>query len=453
MDIIIAMLLIFSLLIIAINQGIFLGLPLLGGFFIFAFLAWKRGFSLKSILEMASTGGKKSFVVLEIFILIGAITGIWMASGTVPAIVYYGIKLVDPNYFILCSFLITSLVSFLLGTSFGTVSTVGLALIVIAKSGHVDLNITTGAIISGAYFGDRCSPLSSSATLVAQLTETNLYTNIRSMFWSTMLPFLLSLIVYVIFSWYQPLRALESSVADDILHAFSLNWLVLLPAIVIIIFSLAKVNVKYSMLVSILLAVGVSFSVQGSSTLTILHDVLFGFSLPPDNPLTAIIKGGGIISMWPAAFVVYISCALAGIFAGTNMLQSVEKFLLRAQTYPELFCGTTAVSILTGAFGCSQSISIVLTHQLMRNVYTKRKINNTTFALDLENTSIVLSALIPWNIAAFVPTTTMAVNHAGFVPYAVYLYLLPLSLIISLKIKELRLKISLPKYHKEETEL
>ncbi|HAE42412.1 MAG TPA: sodium:proton antiporter, partial [Clostridiales bacterium] len=200
MDILIGMSITFFILIYSIFNGIFLGIPLLLGLFIFIFISWKRGFSIKDIMIMSYIGGKKAFVVLKILVLIGALTAIWMSAGTVPGIVYYGIQFMNPDLFILYAFLISSVVSLLLGTSLGTASTVGLALIVLAKGGNVDTNITAGAIIAGAYFGDRCSPMSSSAHLVANITGTHLYTNIRNMFKSSILPFALSVILYALIS-------------------------------------------------------------------------------------------------------------------------------------------------------------------------------------------------------------------------------------------------------------
>ena len=178
MDIIISMFVIFCALIFSIYNGLFVGYPLLLGFFIFTYISWRRGFILRDIIKMSFNGGKRAFVVLEVFLLIGIITSTWIASGTVAAIIYYGIKYMNPNFFILYTFLISCVVSFLLGTSLGTVSTVGVALILMAKGGNINIDIAAGAIIAGAYFGDRCSPMSSSAILVANLTRTNLYTNI-----------------------------------------------------------------------------------------------------------------------------------------------------------------------------------------------------------------------------------------------------------------------------------
>ena len=160
-----------------------------------------------------------------------------------------------------------------------------------------------------------------------------------------------------------------------------------------------------------------------------------GFHLDFDNPLYLIIKGGGIISMLRPAIVVFISCSLAGIFEGTKTLQSVEKLLLKANSRSSLFLYTTIVSILTAAFGSNQSIAAVLTASLMDKAYKQNSVDKYQMALDLENTGIVLSALIPWNLAAFVPTSTMDVSPVGFIPYAFYLYLLPITSYMILRYK------------------
>lgn len=438
MDIAAGMIISFSALIYSVSNSIFVGIPLILSFLIFSVISLKRGFSARDILSMSYEGSRKAFVVLRIFILIGAITSVWMASGTVPAIVYYGIKIMNPDYFIIYAFLITAATSFLLGTSLGTVGTVGIALIVMAKGGNVDVNLAAGAIISGSYFGDRCSPMSSSASLVASLTDTELFTNIRNMFESSVLPFIITVILYGIFSLSQPLVYEQAGIFSDINASFDIAWPVLIPAVIIIIFSLMRINVRISMSLSILSAAVISIIIQDQSPLDVIRQLIFGFYLEPENPLHGIIKGGGIISMWKASVAVVISCAIAGIFEGTQMLMSVESLLKKATSRAEVFFYTIIVSIVTAAFGCSQSISTVLTSQLMKKTYESRRIHKYDLALNLENTGIVLSALIPWNTAAFLPTTTMDVSYSGFIPYAFYLYLLPLINLVIMKIRELR---------------
>ena len=424
---IISVIIAFVLLILCTLNEIFIGFPLALCFLNFVFIAWQRGYPMNDILRMSYQGGRKSFIVLRILGLVGAITSLWMASGTTPAILYYGIQLIDPKLFIMYAFLISSSVSFLLGTSFGTVSTVGLSLILMAKSGNIDANMAAGAIIAGAYFGDRCSPMSSSANLVAHLTGTDLYPNIKNMIKTGMLPFILSILFYLMLSLHHPLTFTENTMATEISNIFGLHWVALLPALAILILAVLKVDVKISMLVSILLAMIISFSLQHYKVLEILSILLLGFNLDVDSALRSILKGGGIISMWKVSVVVFVSCCWAGLFAETNLLEDLDEILFKAKSRPVTFLMTTTVSIITAILGCSQTIAIVLTSSLMNKVYAKNKFDPYQLAVDLENTCVPLAALIPWNTAAFVLSSTLNVSLVGFIPFAVYLYLLPLT--------------------------
>ncbi|MCC5909026.1 MAG: Na+/H+ antiporter NhaC family protein [Clostridiaceae bacterium] len=440
MDLIVVMILSFSALILSIYKGLFIGYPLILCFFMFAILALRRDFTIKDILNMSYIGGKKVFVVLRIFALIGIITAVWISAGTVPGIVYYGIRLMNPNFFVVYAFLISSVVSFLLGTAFGTVSTVGVALMVIARAGDININLAAGALIAGAYFGDRTSPMSSSANLVAYLTATDLYTNIRNMFKTAVLPFTLSIILYTIISIYNPLNLMESSIDHEIIKIFTINWIVLIPAIIILFFAAFKIDVKISMVFSILSAFIISISLQNYSFTDVFNYTLWGFHLDINSPLQEILKGGGIFSMGRAAVIVFISSALSGILEGTEMLKALENVLLKMKSRSKLFISTTTTAIITSMLGCNQTISIVLTTHIMKKAYKEKGIAKEQLALDIENTSVVIAPLIPWNIASLLPTTTLMVGVAGFIPYAFYLYLIPIINVLYLKSLENRKK-------------
>ncbi|OQB20829.1 MAG: Malate-2H(+)/Na(+)-lactate antiporter [Firmicutes bacterium ADurb.Bin182] len=423
MEIYIGFLVSFGLLIFSVLKNIYTGYVLIVCWIIFALISLKRGHSLKEILGMSYGGGKQSFVVIRILILIGAVTGIWMASGTIPTIVYYCLKYITPSAFIFSAFVICSAVSFLTGTSFETVSTVGVPLMIMARSGDINVNIAAGAIIAGAYFGDRCSPMSSSAALVAGLTKTNMLDNIRLMFHSSIVPFFLSLIFYFILSVSQPLESIKNNLSGEILGTFKIAPLMLLPALIIIVLSLCRVKTHISISVSILTAFVLALLFQNNQLKDAVNSVIFGFRIS-GGPLENIINGGGIVSMLKTCLVVFVSCSIAGLFEGIKMFGRLESKLknLRMERH-NLFGVTSIISIITAAFGCSQSISTVMTKEIMKDCY--RELDNNQFALDLENSGIIISALIPWNIAAFVPTATLNVSPAGYIPYAFYLYILP----------------------------
>lgn len=383
---------------------------------------------------MGIQGSQKALPVLTILLLIGAVTSTWMAAGTVPAIVSYGIQLIDPHWFVLASFLLTSLVSFLIGTSFGAAGTIGLALMIMAKGSAVNPHLIAGAIIAGAYFGDRCSPMSSSAHLVATITRTDLYRNLQNMLSTGMLPFGVTCLLYVGFSWLYPVQTSDRGLQAELSRCFDLNGMVLLPAIVILGLALLRIEVKLSMLISIAVAMGLAITYQHYSLWQVLQFAIGGFHLEAETPIQSIVLGGGMASMAKVCGIVLISTAIAGILAGTQALQIVERLLDSARSRSQLFFGTTVIGLAASAFGCTQTIGILLTEQLVRQKYaTSTKPDQ--LALDLENTVVVLAPLVPWNIAGLVPATVLMTDWR-FIPYAFYLYLIPLLIFLQLRLKQ-----------------
>lgn len=389
-------------------------------------LALKKGFSLEEIIDSGFSSGKKAFLVMKIFLLVGAVSSIWIMSGTIPIVVYQGVRLMNPEYFYLSSFLITSVVAFLLGSSFGTAGTVGIAMIAIGKGLGADLSIVGGTVISGAYFGDRCSPVSSSANLVATLTETNLYTNIKNMFKTGSIPFIITGILYVFCNSNGDKIVKNISMLELLENNFNLSYLNFLPIGIILFLTLFRINVKISLSLSILAAIFLSFFIQGYEIIDIFKTLIFGFFFEEKNPLYNILKGGGVISMWKTCMIVFISCCLSGIIQKLQLFNKLESFILKSKNEMRLYIWTMIVSIITGMFGCNQSIAVVMTIDIMKNSYKIKEIAKEKFAIDIENSAIVLSALIPWNLASLVPATVMEMKNLEYLIYSFYVILLPI---------------------------
>ncbi|WP_217805884.1 Na+/H+ antiporter NhaC family protein [Sporomusa malonica] len=364
--------------------------------------------------------------MIKIFVLIGAITAVWRACGTISFIVYYGIAFMSAKYFILSAFLLCCLVSFLLGTSFGTVGTIGIVLIVLAKSGHVDINMAAGAIIAGAYFGDRCSPMSSSANLVAALTNTNLYINIKNMLKTSVIPFVLSIIGYIYLSHLNPLTFYDNQIGSEILHSFDIGIIVLFPAVIILILAAFRVDVKLSMSISIFSGILIGLFVQHISFFQMLQYIATGYTMDKSGFFADIIQGGGLYSMLKVSLIVLISSTYSGIFQGTGLLNEIENLFATLSEKINVFPSVILSSITTASFSCNQTLAVMLTHQFAHKIYEKRPLNNYQLALDMENTVILISALIPWNIAGAVPAAALSAD-AGFIIYAFYLFLVPLA--------------------------
>ena len=402
----------------------------------FAYALYRQGYNPKDLLRMSWTNAKTSIVVMQIFLLIGWLIAMWQASGIIPMIIASGIELINPNLFIICAFLITSCVSMLLGTSLGTVGTIGIVLITIAKAGNLPIDIVAGAIMAGAYLGDRNSPLSSSASLVAALTHTKVNSNIPIMLKDSLPALIISCILYLLLSLWFPLDYTNSYLPDTIHFVFNIHWTLWMPVLIIIGLLPTKLSIRWPIGISALAATILAVIHQNYTVMDMLQFTVLGFHLPDYNPLSDTIHGGGLQMMWIPTLSIFMACSISGMLEGVGFWNDIRSLLQHVSGRAKLFASNVLIAFITGALGCSQAIAVIMTHSIMRTTYAKERIHDEAVMLDFENSGILIAALQPWNIAALVPVIMMDVSPAGYVPFAFFLYLVPLIYWYRLRRKE-----------------
>ena len=223
--------------------------------FLFSALAVRMGFSPRRVAQMARVGAHTAMPIVVILLVIGMVTGSWRGAGTIVGFVDYGVKLITPRLFLLVAFVLTCVMSYALGTSFGVAGTAGVIFMALARSGNVNPVITAGVILSGIFFGDRGSPVSSTAVTTANLTGTELMGNVRRMTKSALLPMAICLAVYAVLSVRNPIGEVDSAVVAAFERSFSLTPWVFLPAALLLILPLFHVPILLCMGGSILSAV------------------------------------------------------------------------------------------------------------------------------------------------------------------------------------------------------
>ena len=394
------------------------------GLLLFALLGLSRGYSLKSLWAMSWKEGKKMLIVLRILTLIGIITGLWRVGGTIAYIIYYGLQFITPPLFILVAFLLPSLISYALGTSFGVVGTIGVILMVLARSGGVSEAITAGAVLSGAYFGDRCSPASSCASLVAAVTETELYPNVKNMLKTGALPFAVSTAFYAVLSVRNPLQTADDTLARSLAETYRLSPWVLIPAVLMILLPLCHVPIRPAMGVSIAASAVTALLVQQLSVGEIVRAALLGVAAD-GTFLGDVMAGGGLISMIKSLLLVPVTGLFAGLMDGLGVLGGVHGAVERVAEKIGLFGAMTVATLLSAMVFCNQSIAVMLGPSLLRETYRRQGASAEEMAIDLENSGVMLSGLVPWSIACSVPLDMLNVNAAAL-PYAALLYATPL---------------------------
>lgn len=390
------------------------------GLLLFLLYGRRKGFSWRALGRMAFNGVKTVSNVLITFFLIGILTAFWRAAGTIPVIVCYASKLIRPSVFLLMTFLLNSGVSFLTGTSFGTAATMGVICATIGNAMGVSPVLTGGAILSGVFFGDRCSPVSTSALLVAAVTGTDIYRNIRQMLRTAFIPFLLSSVIYLVIGLHSSPAGAVIDLESIFSKEFSLHWIALLPAVVIFVLSFCRVKVKLSMAASILSAVPLCIFLQHMPVSELAKTAVFGFT-PQDPAVASMVSGGGILSMCKVAGIVCLSSSYSEIFQRTGLLDGAKKTIGSIQRKTTAFTATLLTALIAGTIACNQTLTILLTNQLCMDGNP----DNEKFALDLEDSAVVVAPLIPWSIAGGVPLSTVGAPAIS-IPVSFYLILLPL---------------------------
>ena len=406
-------------LIVCVAAGVPTAYALVVGLALFCVYAWRVGNSPRRVAAMCWHGIRPIRRILGMLLAVGVLTGLWRASGVIPAIVAYTVPLITPSLFVVMTFLLSCLVSVLTGTSFGTAATMGAICISIAASMDVPLVLAGGAALSGAFFGDRWSPISTSALLVASITGTEFYRNLHNMLRTVAVPTIATCLVFLVSGMLVPAGGGSADTVEALRGAFNLNPIVLAPPALVFLLALLRVDILLVLLAGIVSAVPLCIGVQGMGLLEVARTAVLGFTAPSSE--TSALAGGGVASMVSAFGIVCITSTYAGIFEETDLLRGVEGAVGAFAARASPFAATLGIAVLASAISCNQTLAIMLTHQLSRDLAASAE----EHALDLEDSVVLVAGLVPWSIAGGVPLASMGAPVESMA-LAVFLYAVPL---------------------------
>ena len=406
-------------LIVCVAAGVPTAYALVVGLALFCVYAWRVGNSPRRVAAMCWHGIRPIRRILGMLLAVGVLTGLWRASGVIPAIVAYTVPLITPSLFVVMTFLLSCLVSVLTGTSFGTAATMGAICISIAASMDVPLVLAGGAALSGAFFGDRWSPISTSALLVASITGTEFYRNLHNMLRTVAVPTVATCLVFLVAGMLVPAGGGSADTVEALRGAFDLNPIVLAPPALVFLLALLRIDILFVLVTGIVSAVPLCMGVQGMGLLEVARTAVLGFAAP--SPETSALAGGGVASMVSAFGIVCITSSYAGIFEETDLLRGVEDAVGAFAARVSPFAATLGIAVLASAISCNQTLAIMLTHQLSRDLAASAE----EHALDLEDSVVLVAGLVPWSIAGGVPLASMDAPVESMA-LAVFLYAVPL---------------------------
>lgn len=385
----------------------------------------------------------RAMPAILIVIVVGALIASWIVAGTIPTIVLYGLDMISPRMFLLTAYLLCSLVSLVIGTSWGTIGTVGVALIGIAHGLDVSLPAAAGAIVAGAYFGDKLSPFSDTTNLAPIAARANLYDHIKHMLWTTTPAWLIGAVVYTIADRnaasdfdHTAVDAMRSSLHE----IFWIHPLLLLPAAITLGASILKKPVIPGMLVSIVVALGLAMMAQNlddrvlgprgtyeqttANWVRIAKTVVLGPMADTGNKaVNSLIGRGGMVSMMDTALIAFCAFAFAGIAQRARMLDVLLARLSRfARTTGQLIAATVGACLTMAMVTGNSYLSILVPGELFRSEYRRRGLAAKNLSRTTEDCGTVVVPILPWSIASVFISNTLGVSTLQYAPWAVMCY-------------------------------
>ncbi|WP_432661841.1 Na+/H+ antiporter NhaC family protein [Wukongibacter baidiensis] len=410
---------------ISLAYGFIAGIVL--SFYIFE----KRGYEPRNLIKMMWDGLIECRMIFVLLILIATTISIWLSSGIVPAMIYYGFEYMKGMNFLFAAFIITSIISIFMGTAFGTISTIGLALLGLGKGFGIPVHILLAAIISGAFIADKISPLSALLNLTLTTTNIRYREALKSMLVTLIPTYILSALFYFFIGRGYSITVDVSNLDSykmAIKEGFFISPLLLLLPVLILVMSILGAKIIPTITLGSVVGIIISLTLQDLELINIVKAIFVGYRGTTASPeLNEILISGGIVSMIEVIFIVMGVVALNSLFEGTRIIQPIiDNMIYRVKSKKELVFMTGILSSILTIVSCDQTVGIILPGRLLRNKYDELGVDHSILARTISDTGTIIAPLMPWNVNALFIYVIAGVSAISYAPYAVFCYLSPI---------------------------
>lgn len=412
-------------------------LPLLLAAAVAAIVGGRLGFRWGEIEDGIIEGIRLGLKAILILLVIGMLIGTWIAGGIVPIMIYHGLNLLSPSLFLVATCGICCVVSLATGSSWTTAGTVGVALIGVGQGLEVPLPMVAGAIVSGAYFGDKISPLSDTTNLAPAAAGSDLFEHVRYMLWTTVPSLLIALVLYAALGWsgavpHSPDAEKISVIRGALETQFRLNPLLFLPPLLVIVMVVFRLPALPSLLGGVLLGGLFAVSLQGAELKSVLAAAQTGFVAQTGvASVDDLLSRGGMESMLPTVSLILCALTFGGVMERTGLLAVLARAILRmARSVGGLVAATIATCFGMNVIASDQYLSIIVSGRMYREAYQQRGLHPKLLSRTLEDGGTLSSPLVPWNTCGAFMATTLSVSTWAYLPYAFLNLLNPIVAII-----------------------
>lgn len=379
-------------------------------------------------------GAKSGLAAIFIFFFIGILISAFMMSGTIPTLIYYGFNIISGHYFFAIVFIVACIIGAAIGSSLTTTATIGVAFIGMAQAMDLSLAITAGAIVSGAFFGDKMSPLSDTTNLASSIMDVDLFEHIKNMAWTTIPAFVISVIVYGVLS--PTGKDVDASSVHNFQQALLstnlIHWYALLPIVLLVLFALKKVPAIPTLIIGSVFAIALSYG-HHSYTGGQLMDMLFnGFkSKTGVEEIDALLSRGGMSSMFFTISLVILALGMGGLLFKLGIIQAVLMKIERIfNSVGSAITGAAATAIGVNFFIGEQYLSILLPSETFQKQFEKVGLANKNLARTVEDAGTVVNPLVPWSVCGIFIAGVLHVQTIDYAPFAIFCLLSPILTII-----------------------
>ncbi|GHV82781.1 Na+/H+ antiporter NhaC [Spirochaetia bacterium] len=406
------------------------------------------GFSWKQIENAMFDGIHQALQAVIILAIIGVLIGVWLVAGVVPTMIYYGLKIISPSFFLVAALLTCSITSLATGTSWGTAGTIGIALMGVAVGLGIPLPMAAGAILSGAYFGDKMSPLSDTTNLAPAMAGTDVFTHVKFMLKSTVPVYIIVLIAYLIIGFrFGGGRTDLSGVqelTDGIRSSFNINPVLFIPPIVVIVTIALKVPAIPGIFLGIVSGGILGVIVQGNNFGDLLNCAYSGYlSETGIEAIDDLLSSGGLENMMFSISLTILAMMFGGIMEKTGQLEVIVAQLVKfAKGTTSLVGLTLGTCVASNACMPEQYISIVVPGRMYNASYRKFGLHPKMLSNALEGSGTVTSALIPWNTCGVYMAGILGISTFQYAPWAFFNWLMPITVLVMTAMGLLTVKIS-----------
>lgn len=385
-------------------------------------------------LEASLTEGvSKALPAVFILIIIGTIIGTWISGGVIPTLIYYGLSIINPSLFLPLVCLITAFVSLILGSSFTSIATIGLAFMAIGQGMDMPLPIVAGAVISGAFFGDKLSPLSDTTNVAPAMVGENLFDHIRHMLWDTIPALFISAVLY----WVIGLNVVDGSASGDvdpstILVGLKDQFTITPLLLIVVVLSLVLIAIKVPaipalLLISIMGGIAAMLA-QGKTLGETLQAATSGYvSESGDNAIDSLLTNGGISSMYETIGLVIVATALGGILEKTGTFAAlIDPLIRRIKRTGSLIASTILATSIIGFSSGAQFLAIILPARGFLDSYKKAGLSPLNLSRAVEAAGTVGINLVPWGVPAVFAAGVFGLASTQFIPWILFAFIVPL---------------------------